>query len=118
MPTIKFSLNDDYFHKLEETAENKGMTIQDYIRYKLFDLNTIFTVEEAVRRVKNGDYKDKFFTLPDVYGDQWTLERGIAGVFGKRFYNYITEHTELGIRAKGYDKKVRREIYTNEGKNQ
>ncbi len=115
MATIKFSLNDEYSRKLEETAKDKGMTIQDYIRYRLFDLNTIFTVEEAVRRVQNGDYKDKIFSLPDLYGEEWTLERGMAGVFGKNFYNYITEHTELGIRAKGYDKKTRREIYTYEG---
>ena len=57
MPTIKFSLNDEYYSKLETAAENKGMTIQDYIRYKLFDLNTIFTVEEAVRRVQVGDQR-------------------------------------------------------------
>lgn len=117
MPTVKFSLNDEYFKKLEKAAEDKGMTIQDYIRYKLFDLNTIFTVEEAVRRVQTGDYKDKTFSLPDLYGDSWTLERGMAGVFGKNFYNYISEHTELGIRAQGYDKKIRREIYIYEGTN-
>ena len=114
MPTIKFSLNDEYYSKLEKAAKTKGMTIQDYIRFKLFDLNTIFTVEEAVRRVQVGDFKNKTFSLPDLYGDAWTLERGLAGVFGKNFYIYISEHTELGIRAQGYDKKTRREIYTYE----
>ena len=117
MPTIKFSLNDEYYSKLEASAENNGMTMQDYIRYKLFDLNTIFTVEEAVRRVQNGDYKHKTFSLPDLYGDSWTLERGMAGVFGKNFFNYISEHNELGIRAHGFDKKIRREIYSYEGTN-
>ena len=52
-----------------------------------------------------------------LYGDSWTLERGMSGVFGKNFYNYISEHTELGIKAQGYDKKIRREIYTYEGTN-
>lgn len=117
MPTIKFSLNDEYFKTLGKAAEDKGMTIQDYIRYKLFDLNTIFTVEEAVRRVQTGNYKDKTFSLPDLYGDSWTLERGMAGVFGKNFYKYISKHKELGIKAQGYDKKTRREIYTYEGTN-
>lgn len=117
MPTIKFSLNDDYYRKLVGVAADKGMTIQDYIRYKLFDLNTIFTVEEAVRRVQTGNYTNQTFSLPDLYGDAWTLERGIAGVFGKNFYNYISEHTELGIRAQGYDKKTRREIYTYKNPN-
>lgn len=77
------------------------MTIQDYIRYKLFDLNTIFTVEEAVRRVQIGDYKNKPFSLPDLHGDSWTLERGMAGVFAKIFMTI----SPLGIRAQGYDKK-------------
>ena len=114
MPTIKFSLNDEYYSKLEAAAANKGMTIQDYIRYKLFDLNTIFTVEEAVRRFQQGDFKNAPFSLPDLYAESWTLERGMAGVFGKNFYNYISEHTELGIKALGYDKKTRREIYIYE----
>lgn len=112
MATIKFSLNEEYYNKLETAAESKGMTIQDYIRYKLFDLNTIFTVEEAVRRVQSGDYKNKTFSLPDLYGDSWTLERGMAGVFGRNFFNHVSEHTELGIKPQGYDKKTRREIYT------
>ena len=85
-----------------------------YFLFAIEDLNTIFTVEEAVRRVQVGDFKDKTFSLPDLYGDAWTLERGMAGVFGKNFYNYISEHTELGIRAQGYDKKTRREIYIYE----
>ena len=117
MPTVKFSLNDEYFEKLEKAAVDKGMTVQDYIRYKLFDLNTIFTVEEAIRRVQAGDYKGKTFSLPDLYGNSWTLERGMAGVFGKNFYRYISEHIELGIRAQGYDKKIRRELYIYAGKN-
>lgn len=76
-----------------------------YFLFAIEDLNTIFTVEEAVCRVQVGDFKDKTFSLPDLYGDAWTLERGMAGVFGKNFYNYISEHNELGIRAQGYDKK-------------
>lgn len=114
MATIKFSLSDDYYCKLETAAKNKKMSIQDYVRYKLFDIYSIFTVTEAVRRVQVGDFKNKTFSLPDLYGDEWTLERGLAGVFGKKFYNYISEHTELGIKAQGYDKKTRREIYKYE----
>ena len=88
------------------------MTIQDYIRFKLFNLNSSFTVEEAVRRVQSGNFTT--FTLPDLYGEAWTLKRGMAGVFGKNFYNYITNHSELGIRAQGLDRKSRREIYKYE----
>ena len=98
MPTIKFSLNDEYYSKLETAAD---------------DHSGLYSIQ-AVRRVQVGDFKDKTFSLPDLYGDAWTLERGMAGVFGKNFYNYISEHTELGIRAQGYDKKTRREIYIYE----
>ena len=113
MPTIKFSLNDEYYRKLETAAENKGMTIQDYIRYKLFDLNTIFTVEEAVRRVQVGDFKDKPFSLPDLYGDAWTLEGGWLA-FSERisiitFLNTPSLASELRVMT-----KTRREIYTYE----
>ena len=116
MPTIKFSLNNEYYEKLEKAAAKKGMNIQDYVRYKLFDMNSIFTIEEAIRRIQEGDFKDKVFSLPEVYGDEWTtLERGLAGVFGKNFYLYTQDHPELKIVDKGYDKKTRREIYTYEG---
>ncbi|MGP1569366.1 MAG: DUF1413 domain-containing protein [Eubacteriales bacterium] len=107
-----FSLNDEYYIKLETAAENKGMTIQDYIRYKLFNQNTIFTVAEAVRRVQTGSFKNKTFSLPDLYGNEWILDRGRAGVFGKNFFNHIVKHPELGIRFIPNHTIKRRAVYS------
>lgn len=118
MPTIRFDLNEEYKAKLEDAANAMHMKLQDYIRYKLFDLKTIFTADEAVKRIQNGDFDDtaKYpdgFTLPDVYGDEWTIERGPAGVFGKAFFNYITQdHPDLGIKFKDMGKNGRLAHYT------
>lgn len=117
MATIRFDLNDEYKAKLEQAAEKMQMSVQDYIRYKLFGIKTIFTVDEAVRRIQNSDFNnlEKYpngFTLPDVYAAEWVIERGPAGVFGKKFYNYIIDNPDLGIRFKDMGKNGRRAHYT------
>ena len=111
MPTIRFALNEEYYKKLQQMAEDENLSIQDYIRNTLFQINTIFTPEEAVKRIQQGDFKNKEFTLPDVYGDEWTIERGPAGVFGKSFYNYIEDNPDLGIEFVNMGKYGRRATY-------
>ena len=98
MSTFRFDLNEEYSKRLEKMAEEAKMNIQDFIRYKLFGEKTIFTVEEAIRRIQTGDFDGKEFTLPDVFGEEWTLEKGPSGTLGRNFYRYITAHPELGIR--------------------
>lgn len=111
MSQIKFSLSDKDYKDLQTRANNEGMTIQDYIRYKLFNRKTQFTVEEAVRRAQNRKVEDELFTLPDLYEGEWTLARGMAGVFGKNFYSHITENPELGIRFESMCPVKRRAQY-------
>lgn len=113
MPTIRFSLSDEYYAKLLSDAQNTNMNVQNYIRFKLFNETTIFTVDEAVRRIRNGDFENIEFTLPDVFGDDWTMtkEEG-AGVFGKNFYNYVSDHPELGIHFIPDKTIKRRAVYT------
>ena len=119
MPTVRFALNDEYYTKLENAAQDAHMNIQDYIRSKLFDDTTIFTVDEAVRRIKEGNFEDTEFTLPDVYGDDWTMSREDgAGALGKYFYNFITELPELGIRFIPDHTIKRRAVYTYKRINQ
>lgn len=116
MPVIRISLSDESYKELQEMANADNLSIQDYIRKVVFQKEaTIFTVEEAVKRIQEGavDHLDEF-TLPDVYGDEWTIERGPAGVFGKSFYNYVEEHTEFGIHFKDMGKYGRRATYTLE----
>lgn len=112
MATFRFDLNEEYSKRLEKLAEDAHMNIQDYIRYKIFNKTTIFTVNEAVNRIQNGNFENIEFTLPDVYGDEWTIERGPAGVFGKNFYNHITDHPELSIRFVPNRTIKRRAVYT------
>ena len=98
MAMVRFSLNDEYYNRLQSDAENANMSIQDYIRFKLFDKKTIFSVDEAIKRIQNGNFENREFTLPDVYGDDWTVRREDgAGSLGKAFNNYIIDHPELGI---------------------
>lgn len=113
MPTVRFALNDEYYTRLENDAQNAHMNIQDYIRFKLFNETTIFTVDEAVRRIIEGNFENIEFTLPDVFGDDWTVGREDgAGALGKHFFNYITNHPEIGIRFMPDRLIKRRAVYT------
>lgn len=96
MPKITFALSEEYYEKLKEMAKQDGISIQDCVRNRLFNLKTIFTPAEAVKRVMekcdSGEYASgTLFTLPELYGDEWNIERGVAGVFGKQFFNYIQD---------------------------
>lgn len=91
MPTVKFSLSDEYYQKLENMAREEGISIQDCIRNRIFQIKTIFTPAEAVRRALQKYLPGEPFTLPELYGDEWTLKRGEAGVFGKQFFQYIQD---------------------------
>lgn len=115
MPIVKLTLSEEYHQKLVAMANAANRSIQDYIRDQLFGKETMFTPEEAVRRILDGAVKEKEkigFTLPDVYGDDWTIQRGPAGVFGKQFFNYTDKHPDLGIRFKDMGPHGRRAVYT------
>lgn len=113
MSVVKLTLNEEHYQMLKEMAENENKSMQDYIKEKIFNINTIFTPEKAIERIKNGNFTGPDgFTLPEVYGDEWTIERGDAGVFGRKFNNYITNNPDLGIRFKGMGKYGRRAVYT------
>ena len=114
MATFRFDLNQEYSERLEADAAAKRMNIQEYIRYKLFGEVTIFSGDEVVNRIQSGDFKNKEFTVPDVYTDEeWSqIDRGNAGVLGKNFFNHITEHPELGIRFVPDRTIKRRAVYS------
>lgn len=95
MPTtVKFSLDDAHYQQLEEMAKEQGLSIQDLIRHKLFDVTTVFTPQEALTRALAKYQKGDHFTIPELYGEDWTLERGAAGIFGRQFYNFVLEHPD------------------------
>ena len=92
MPTIRFTLDEEHAKLLEEDAQRAGQTVQDYIRLRLFPTTagTVFTPQEAVRRALAKHKKGDRFTLPGVYGEDWTIPLGMAGAFGKKFFNYVS----------------------------
>lgn len=114
MGTFRFDLNEEYSKRLERDAAKSRMNIQEYIRYKLFNEKTIFSVDEVIKRIQSGDFENKVFTVPDVYSDEeWSqIDRGNAGVLGKNVYIYITEHPELGIHFVPDRTIKRRAVYT------
>lgn len=57
MAVVKLTLNDEYYQRLKEMADAENKSIQDYIRDKIFNLSTIFTPEEAIRRIQNGNFE-------------------------------------------------------------
>lgn len=116
MPVVKLTLDEESYQELKRLAEENNQSIQDYIRSKIFG-SSIFTVDEAVKRIQAGHFDDPKlypdgFELPDVYGDDWTIPRGPAGVFGKNFYNYVISNPHLGIKFKDMGKYGRRAVYT------
>lgn len=98
MPVIKFSVSEEYYQKLVEMAEEQGVSIQDVIRNKLFDITTIYTPEEAVKRALNKYQPGDTFTLPLLYEGEWNLKRGESGVFGKQFFNYVEDRCQGKIK--------------------
>lgn len=92
MGTYKFALDEEHSKKLEEMAKKEGMSVQDYIRNKLFSMETIYTPAEAMRRVKEKYNSGDKFTIPELFGSDWQLKRGAAGVFGKQFRDYTIDN--------------------------
>lgn len=92
MMTVRFTLSDEYYEQLLKMAKEDGMSLQDCIRNRLFNLKTIYTPAEAVRRALEKHKEDSTFVtfcLPDLYKGEWNLQRGSAGAFGKEFFKYV-----------------------------
>ncbi len=97
MAVIKISIPDDVLDKIRVLAEKEYMSVQDYFRYKTcgiipdkFDVEEAY--EKALAKYKTGDV----FTLPDIYGDEWSkLAPRMTGIFGKRFFNYVETKDEI-----------------------
>jgi len=103
MPVIKISLNDDYYEKIINLAKEEGISVQDYIRNKVFEETSIYTPAYAVKlALENLDVND-VFTLPSLYSEykEWNIKRGVAGVFGKQFFNYVEEEYQGIIEFNG-----------------
>ena len=92
MPVVKISFSDERHQKLVELAKEQGISVQDYIRNQLFGDHAAFTPAEAVDKALQKYGSGDLFTLPELYGEEWTIRRGFAGVFGKQFFNYVADN--------------------------
>ncbi len=114
MPVIKISLTENEYEKIDALAGSEKMTIQDYIRYKIFSKKSpsIFVPEEAENRALSKFSKGDVFSLPDIYGDDWIkLSPRMTGVFGRRFFKYL-EEKDGQIKFIGMAPDQRRATYT------
>ncbi len=111
MPTVRFTVSDAYYQRLEREAGTEGCSIQDYIRMKLFEEPIIYTAAEAVRRALEKYQSGDTFTLPDLYEGEWNLTQGYAGAFGKKFYAYVEKECDDKIKFNGMTDCDRRAQY-------
>lgn len=91
MKRITICFSDEKFEELKKAADNKKVSVQEYIHGVLFDDDdSIYTVQEAERRALARFKKGDEFSLPDLYTVQeWqTLALPQAGVFGRKFFTY------------------------------
>lgn len=108
--TIKFTVSDENFDSLVEKAGS--MSLQDYIRSVLFpEQVSSVTPELAVTRALELFKKGDGFTVPEIFGDDWDLPNGYAGIFGRRFNKLISEKYSDRIRNTGYYTKNGNAIY-------
>ena len=93
MPTVRITFSEETYQKVCDMAKEEGISVQDLIRNKVLGEETsIFTPANAVERVFAKYQVGDTFTIPELYGEDWaTMRRGIAGVFGKQFYNYVMD---------------------------
>ena len=104
MPVIKLSLRDAYYEQLRVLAAEQGVSMQDYIRNQLFHETMAFTPAEAVKKALQTYHSGDIFTLPELYGKEWTIQRGSAGPFGRQFNKYVLAYHTDQIRCLGKQK--------------
>ena len=98
---IKLSLSDEYYDCLVKRAEEKDANIQDYIRSVLFPEEDSITPQMAIGIALATRCKGDKFTVPELFGDNWNLSNGYAGVFGRRFFNLVKDKYSDHIRFTG-----------------
>ena len=92
MPVIRISLNDEQYENVSANAAEQGVSVQDYIRHQIFKDEAWFKPSDAVARALEKYRPGEFFTLPELYGEEWKVQRGFAGAVGKQFYTYVLNH--------------------------
>ena len=107
--TVKFTVSDENYKELLERAGDS--TLQDYLRSVLFPGQITITPLDAVQRALQKYQKGDLFSVPEIYGEEWNLPNGMAGQFGKRFHQLVTEEYQTKIRFTGNFNKKKHAVY-------
>lgn len=107
--TIKITVSDDNYDNLVERAG--ANSLQDYIRSVLFPGQITITPLDAVQRALQKYQKGDFFSVPEIYSDQWNLPNGMAGQFGRKFSNLVTEEYQTKIKFTGNYNAKKHAVY-------
>lgn len=107
--TIKITVSDENATILEERAGNQS--VQDYIRSVLFPDQITITPLDAVNRALANYQAGDTFTVPEIFGEAWNLPNGMAGQFGRKFFDLITADYSTQIRFTGNFNAKRHAVY-------
>lgn len=61
----------------------------------------VFTPQDAVKRALINYTKGDTFSVPEIFGEEWNLPRGLAGQFGKNFFALVNLNYSTQIRPTG-----------------
>lgn len=109
--TIKFTISDENYEDLTARVASHKLSIQDYIRKELFSEYMAITPIEAVNIALENYSKGDTFTVPELFGEAWALPNGVAGQFGKKFFNLVESEFGDKIRFTGTFSKKNHAIY-------
>ena len=97
-------------------AGEMGLSIQETIKVKMLK-NYILNPIEATKRAMDPKFQKEHlgntFELPDLYSDEeWPADdRGVAGAFGKAFFNYVYKREPGNIRYVDGGRDGKRAVY-------
>lgn len=94
MKLISVTFTDEDFEALQKHADERRMSVQEYIRFTVLKKEpTMFTVEEADRRAHEKYKCGDTFALPDLYSDEeWSkLPKSMTGGFGRKWFNFVND---------------------------
>lgn len=107
--TIKITVSDDNYNNL--VARAGANSLQDYIRSVLFPGQITITPLDAVQRALQKYQKGELFSVPEIYGDEWNLPNGMAGQFGRKFFNLVSQEYQTQIKFTGNYNSKRHAVY-------
>ena len=107
--TIKITVSDENFEDLLLRAGQKSL--QDYIRSELFPGQITITPLDAVTKALRIYQSGEEFTVPEVVGADWNLPNGMAGQFGRKFFELVSRDYNTQIRFTGNFNAKRHAIY-------